>query len=319
VQYFEKGTMGIRTIIAIGLGLIAVSAQAAPTTNSWVYTGANVNNYHWDVDNSWSLGAAPSSSDYADYITNAVTKTVVINANDTSFAPSTLTISNLTVAGLGSTTNTLSLTNMNAGVPIPLTILNGLTIGNGGRLEIDNSMLQASNATFTSGSILLFALGTNSSPVVVSNNLVLAGTLDVADGGGLTTSNYTLFTYGGTLSYSGLVIGSTPSNATCVVSTNIIGQVNLAVTLTPPVSPLPFQIIAIARNTNDITVMWTTSASGTNFVQAGNGDANGSYDTNNFQDIYGPVIVSVGTTNSYTDVGGATNTPSRFYRILYSH
>jgi hypothetical protein len=78
------------------------------------------------------------------------------------------------------------------------------------------------------------------------------------------------------------------------------------------------QITSIARSTNDITITWTTSSAGTNFVQAENGGANG-YNTNNFQTIDGPVIVSAGATNSYTDVGGATNTPSRFYRILYSH
>jgi hypothetical protein len=78
------------------------------------------------------------------------------------------------------------------------------------------------------------------------------------------------------------------------------------------------EITSIARSTNDITITWTTSSAGTNFVQAENGGANG-YNTNNFQTIDGPVIVSAGATNSYTDVGGATNTPSRFYRILYSH
>jgi hypothetical protein len=40
--------MGIRTIIAIGFTLVAVNAQAA--TNRWTYTGANVNNYFWDIE-----------------------------------------------------------------------------------------------------------------------------------------------------------------------------------------------------------------------------------------------------------------------------
>jgi hypothetical protein len=104
-----------------------------------------------------------------------------------------------------------------------------------------------------------------------------------------------------------------------VVSTNTIGQVNLGVTVTTPPSPLPFQITSIVRSTNNITVTWTTAAAGTNFVQAGDGDANGMYDTNNYQNIGQPFTVLAGMTNSYTDIGGATNTPSRFYRILYSH
>jgi len=308
----KEGPVGIRTIVAIGLGLIAVSAQA--TTNSWV----SASSHAWDVDGDWSLHAAPSIADAGDFITNAISKVVSIDLNDTSDFPDELTVSNLTVSGPGGTTNTLNLTNMNEGVPIPLTILNGLTIGNGGRLQINNSMLQTLNGTFTSGSILAFALGTNSSPIVVSNNLALAGALNVNDGGGFTNTTYTLFTYGGTITYSGLIVGTMPTNATCVVSTNTVGQVNLIVTLTSPAAPLPFQIISIVRNTNDVMIMWTTSATGTNFVQAGNGDANGSYDTNNYQNIDGPVIVGVGTTNTYTDVGGATNTPSRFYRILYA-
>jgi hypothetical protein len=310
----KEGPVGIRTIVAIGLGVIAITAQASADTNSWTSGAPD----YWDNGGNWSLGTAPTNTDTADFITNITSKVVLIDFYDTGNLPGVLTISNLTVSGFGGATNTLSLTNMNLGGQIPLNILNRLTFGNGGLLQINNSMLRTLNGTFTSGSILQFALGTNFSPVVVSNNLALAGTLNVTDGGGFTNTTYALFTYGGTLTYSGLIVGPTPSNSTCVVSTNTVGQVNLVVTLAPPPSPLPFQIISIVRNTNDITVTWTTSATGTNFVQVGNGDANGVYDTNNFQDI-GTVSVSAGTTNSYPDVGGATNKPSRFYRIRYSY
>jgi len=34
-----------------------------------------------------------------------------------------------------------------------------------------------------------------------------------------------------------------------------------------------------------------------------------------FQDISGSIGVTAGVTNTYTDVGGATNTPTRFYRV----
>jgi hypothetical protein len=304
--------MGIKTIVAIGLGVIAITAQTSALTNSWTSGETD----YWDEGGDWSLGVAPSITDTGDFITNLTSKVVLIDYYDTGSLPSELTISNLTVAGFAGGTNTLNLTNMNLGAAIPLNVLNGLTFGTGGLLQINNSMLQTLNGTFTGGSILQFALGTNFSPVVVSNNLALAGTLNVTDGGGFTNTTYTLFKYGGTLTYAGLIVGSTPSNSTCVVSTSTVGQVNLVVTLASPASPLPFQIISIVRNTNDITVTWTTSAAGTDYVQAGNGGANGSYSTNSFQDI-GTVSVSAGTTNSYTDTGGATNTPSRFYRIRY--
>jgi hypothetical protein len=54
----------------------------------------------------------------------------------------------------------------------------------------------------------------------------------------------------------------------------------------------------------------------TNALQAATGDANGGY-TNNFADISGPIIINVtgDTMTNYVDAGGATNVPSRFYRI----
>jgi hypothetical protein len=292
----------------VGLGFIAVSAQAVPSTNSWT-SGSS---HFWDDDSAWSLRASPSITDGADFITNATSKIVSIDENDTLDDADELTISNLTVSGSTGTNNTLNLTNMNEGVKIPLNVLNGLTVSNDAILAIDNSMLQTYNGTFTSGSTLVLALGTNSSPIVVSNNLALAGTLDVANAGGLTTTNYTLFTYGGALTYSGLTIGSTPTNTICVLSTNTIGEVNLAVTV---ISPLPFQIISISVITNtDVEITWTEPGTGSDVVQAGNGGASG-YNTNIFQDISGAIVLNGNTTTNYIDHGGATNFPSRFYRV----
>ncbi|HTS19680.1 MAG TPA: hypothetical protein VMP11_19045 [Verrucomicrobiae bacterium] len=302
--------MGTKTIIAAGLCFIAVAAQASPTTNSWVGGSS-----FWD-EGPWTLGV-PSITDGIDVIANGGSKIVTIDDVVSGSEPDELTISNLTVIGLAGATNTLNLANMNAGAEIPLNILNQLIIGNGAQLEISNSMLQAYNCAITNGATLVLAVGSNSSPIVVSNNLALAGSLNVADDGGITNAAYTLFTYGGTLSYGGLAIGSTPSNVTCVVSTNVIGQVVLNVTITPPASPLPFQIISIVRSTNDIILTWTTAAAGANSVQAVNGGTSG-YNTNAFQTIWTTNVLT-GTTNSYTDVGGATNVPSRFYRIYYPH
>ena len=185
----NRGIMGITKIIAIiGLSFAAATVQAG-TTNSWIYTGANVNNYHWDVGASWSLGVAPVVSDTTDFITNGTTKAVAINASDAVLNTANLTISNLTVSAppAAVTTNILTLTNMNAGALVPLHVLNGLTIGFGGVLIVTNSMLQVdgallvnggaqflnlstvhlSNATFNSSAIMLFALGTNTNTVVV--------------------------------------------------------------------------------------------------------------------------------------------------------
>lgn len=331
--------MGIRKIIAIGFGLIAVSAHAALTTNNWTYAGSSPLSLYWDATTSWSLGTYPTITNAADLITNSVTKTVLIDDFDTSSSDSnSLVVSNLTIGAAVNVTNTLLLFSMNdgtgiiGGLPIPLHILNGLTITNGGVLQVTNSIVQvdgrsggtlkitggmqlfdgalvlATNATISSSAVLWYALGsaTTSSPVVVSNNLTLGGTLNVVDDGGFSNTTYTLFTYGGTLTYNGLTIGTTPPNFTCAISTSTVGQVNLVVTPGGPSNSAPFEITSIVAITNDVVITWTESGTGTNAVQAENGGSSG-YNTNGFQDISGSIVLNGNTSTNYIDHGGATN------------
>ncbi|HXI84029.1 MAG TPA: NF038122 family metalloprotease [Verrucomicrobiae bacterium] len=86
------------------------------------------------------------------------------------------------------------------------------------------------------------------------------------------------------------------------------------VTITGGVSAPPFQITSIVRSNNNILISWTTGIGQTNALQATAGTGNGSYATNNFANIF---IVTNATTTStnYTDVGAATNFPSRYYRV----
>jgi hypothetical protein len=66
----------------------------------------------------------------------------------------------------------------------------------------------------------------------------------------------------------------------------------------------------------DMVITWTTAAGRTNVVQATAGDGLGGYATN-FTDLSSPVVIT-GTgdqTTNYTDSGGATNVPSRYYRV----
>ncbi len=331
VREIYRGTMGTKRIIAIGLALIAANAQAS--TNKWSYGGSD----YWDIDSRWSLGSAPSISDNADFITNAISKTVTVDDTDTSFFPNELTVSNLTVFGTGSTTNVLSLADMNNGALIPLEIVNGFNVGAQGVLQITNSMLTvvgtlsingsaqiydfatvlAGNAAVGNGAVLQFALGTNSGPVVVTNALTVGGTVNIIDGGGFTTNTYTLFTYGGAFVNNGLTLGTTPTNTSGFLSFSTAGQVNLVVTqaMSSVSSSGTFQIVSIVRNTNDIMIAWKPSGL-TNWVQAVNGGTNG-YSTNTFQDISGPIPVGGSTITNYVDVGGATNGASRFYRVRH--
>jgi len=80
-----------------------------------------------------------------------------------------------------------------------------------------------------------------------------------------------------------------------------------------------FRITAVTvqgSNNTDILVSWQTGGGRTNVVQATGGAPDGSYATN-FLDV-SPLIVISGTgdqTTNYLDAGGATNAPSRFYRV----
>jgi hypothetical protein len=327
--------MGIRISIVIGLALIAANVQAAP--NSWIYSGANGNFLFWDVTTSWSLSESPSITDSADFITNTASKTVSIDDFDTSTSLSnTLVVSNVTIAATGGNTNALFLDSMNDGGEVPLHILNTFTIGAGGVLQITNSMFHvdgtfavngslqlydgaqviAQNVTNGSTAALQFALGTNSSPIVVSNNLALAGTLNAIDGGGfVTNATYTLFTYGGVLTYNGLSVGTLPDGASATINTSTVGQVNLVVgSGSSGSSTSSIQIISIVRSTNDIVVTWKATGAQTDVVQAMNGGTSG-YNSNGLQNISGSIVLSGSTTTNYLDQGGATNMPSRFYRV----
>lgn len=333
----NKGIMGNRIILVLALVFAAAGAQA--DTNSWIFNG----NGFWDTSSRWSLGR-PTITNEAVLITNSASKTVTIDSFIPLFSPDSLTISNLTVGGTVGASNTLSLTDMNSGGSLPLRILNGLTITNGGVLRITNSMLrvdgllggafkvdgsiqifqqadvQVKDAIFSASAIVQFALGTSSSSVVVSSNLTIGGTVNVIDGGGFTTTNYTLFTYGGTLTNNGLAVGTMPTNYVGVIDTSTAGQVNLVVSNAPPPPPpsSTFRITSIERQGNDIVITWSTTGAGTsNIVQATSGTADGSY-TNNFVDISGSSMLITGSTTNYVDSGGATNVPSRFYRIRAS-
>ncbi len=78
-----------------------------------------------------------------------------------------------------------------------------------------------------------------------------------------------------------------------------------------------FTVISTAPSGSDIVITWKTAGVRTNAVMATPGDGNGGYNTNGFTNISGSIILPVAgdTVTNYTDVGGATNSPSRYYRI----
>jgi PKD repeat protein/endonuclease/exonuclease/phosphatase family metal-dependent hydrolase len=80
-----------------------------------------------------------------------------------------------------------------------------------------------------------------------------------------------------------------------------------------------FQIRSVAADSsNNVLITWSTAGVRTNAVQATAGDAGGGYSTESFQDLSNATViinVSGDTATNYTDVGGATNIPSRYYRV----
>jgi autotransporter-associated beta strand protein len=106
-----------------------------------------------------------------------------------------------------------------------------VTINSGGIFSPGNpvgTLTVNNNFTAASGAVLNFTLGTSSDKTMVSSNLNLSGTLNIAAGTGFTSATYTLFTYGGALTLGSLAV-NLPANTTAMLNTNTPGQVNLIV------------------------------------------------------------------------------------------
>jgi hypothetical protein len=206
-------------------------ANSYGQTNSWTST-AQPGGF-WDDAFNWSLGT-PSVNHSANLITNAPSKTVVIDECVLQFSPGSTTISNLTLSAPTGSINTLSLTNTPdtgcTGVP-QLTVVNDVTIHSGGVLSVDtNATLRvlgvAGGAFNIDGEARLGNAG-----MIVSTNvttfvgLTVAGNLTMSGGTGLfldlavasnATSLGTLTVGGGTLVASNLSVAGSPDSTGAV-------------------------------------------------------------------------------------------------------
>jgi hypothetical protein len=75
---------------------------------------------------------------------------------------------------------------------------------------------------------------------------------------------------------------------------------------------LPFQITALSVFGNNVVIQWQSPGGVTNFIQATNGNSDGSYNTN-FVDISTQLILVTPGTYRYNDLEGALNKTSRYY------
>ncbi len=358
------------------------------------------------------LNTDPAAANGPLAITKVGTGTVTLTGTNTYTSPTTVNAGVLAIAGDGSISNSASITigtgslldfsgqtsgGATLGGGVTNQILRGfgsvkgnLTLGSlaslaPGTNAAPGTLTFSNNLTITSGTILSFHAGAGTDLAAVGGNLTLDGTLNVLDGGGITNSTYTLFTYGGTLTTNGsptiLTIGTVPDPAfTYTISITTPHQVNLVVgcptcTATDPFTTWQNQYFTAGElanpafsgpgadplgkgmsNTNqflagfnptnaaayvhitgivktngntDVFVSYlgasgdssTTPpmASRTNVLEFTTGTANGSYSSNNFTSTGVSNILSggvgLGTLTNMVDPGGATNKPSRYYRI----
>ena len=79
----------------------------------------------------------------------------------------------------------------------------------------------------------------------------------------------------------------------------------------PTSSASSFRITSVVRSGNDVSITWMMGPGKTNALQAA---VTASYATNSFADIF-TITNTVGSVTNYLDVGAATNSSPRFYRV----
>lgn len=116
---------------------IRAAVYDGPTNGANIWT--NSVNGKWEDGLSWSIGY-PTVEDEIDYITNDVTKAVVIDGNTVSGRPDSMTINNLVISAPENVINGLVL--YNPGLGKPLRIKQQLAIDTGGTVAITNGNLE---------------------------------------------------------------------------------------------------------------------------------------------------------------------------------
>jgi uncharacterized repeat protein (TIGR03803 family)/T5SS/PEP-CTERM-associated repeat protein len=133
--------------------------------NSWIDSSSG----KWETAANWSSGNAPSLSDSADYITNATSKTVAIDATTvlSNAINGCMIVNNLTIMAPVASTNTLFLNA--AGPATPLSVLGMLAIDTNGALVVNSSVVRVS------GSLVVGQYGGNAVLTITNGGTVNSG------------------------------------------------------------------------------------------------------------------------------------------------
>lgn len=174
--------------------------------NSWISGSGN-----WDDATSWSLGIIPDHTQ-AVLITNTGWKAVAINPSTPVNYPASMTVSTLTVRGSTNTENTLLLNYF--GTTLPLTISNGLTLQDDGRiLDFNSGLVVASGTVIVTNSQMIqdggFVRVTNA-PMYLQNSIYQM-TNGVFEGGSVSIGlpvSAQFNQYGGTVTIGSLGVNS---------------------------------------------------------------------------------------------------------------
>jgi autotransporter-associated beta strand protein len=258
------------SVTAAGGAALTINNGIAVTTN-FTYTvaapvvlgGTNT----WSVTSNGTLQVIGPVSG-----TNTLAKTgggtLIFSGTNTYSGGTTISNGTLQVAGAGLITNTASI-DIASGATLDvsgrtggsMTLVSGQTLKGGGTVQ-GNLILAGGSVLSPGGSsvgtltflndlvvsnaaVLQYDLGTNSDLTAVNSNLTLGGTLNIGNAGGFGVGTYTLFTYGGTLTYNGVTIGTAPSGYAYTIDTATAGQVKLNVT------PPPMTILIDAGDLQD--------------------------------------------------------------------
>ncbi len=267
----SSGTINNHAAGNVSIFLGALCGGSGSSLQGSDQSGAGVDTY--------TIGGLSSNTTFAGTIANGSVHAVALTkigsgifmlsgantySGGTTLSNGTLLINNTSGSGTGTgAVNVVVGATLGGGGVIsgPVTVNGTLAPGNSpGTLTVSNNLVANGGAT------LQYQLGANSDLTVVSGNLTLSGTLNISNAGGFTNTTYALFTYGGTLTYNGVTVGTTPNPSfTYTVSTNTPGQVNLIVSTSCSVGPAGAITGSSSVNAGDSSVTYSiSSVSGAN-------------------------------------------------------
>jgi 1,4-alpha-glucan branching enzyme len=277
------GTAYCYTVASVIGGVVSADSPSAcvstPGPNRWLNSGGG----KWETAVNWSAGTPALAGQWALLITNANTKTVLIDTATTNI-PASLTVSNLTVSAPAGSSNLLWLTN--AGTTMPLQVLGTLTIGSGGAVLLTGSSLVATQAVI-SGLVQVDA-----SPLSFSGPLTNNGTIRLFNGGLLEAWDVVvnnglidIINGGGTNFHNAFINNGTVLDASSVRVSNVSLSGDDLVLSIPSVVGHTYQL---EMSLSAAPASWSDT---------------------------GPTQAGTGGALSFTDPGAVTNNLTSFYRI----